>query len=322
MSDIATGAPDNINIPKNRQSRSSVVFDDKYTVNLRTLTTDFKITLDNINQDIIFRNLSGQKVYVIHSGVTSDFQTVNSPINFTNVVNATYPTAASNVATKQYVDDTSGGSIGPGTAGRLTRWATSNTVNDSSVTDDGSIVTVDVNFAVTGEANLSGLLQTDQEGSVVKMNRILPLDASDVQVVGSYFDRGIQVYSAVGIPPSSLGDIFWRRSTDNHLMHNNVDLESINNFSFVTTAASPYNITTADFVAVDVTSGSRTIVLPLASAGKRRILIGDANGAVSGSNFIIINVGLGDTLASGGFITTANTWREYFTGGGSIWYSR
>ena len=97
------------------------------------------------------------------------------------------------------------------------------------VDENGHLVT-DTNIReISGGHSIDDLLETDTEGGVVRMDIIFPLINSNVQVLGSRFHNGIEVFSSAGIPPSSLSDILWRRSTDNHLMHNNVDLEGFGN---------------------------------------------------------------------------------------------
>ena len=97
------------------------------------------------------------------------------------------------------------------------------------VDGDGHLVTdTNIREIVDGHS-IDDLLVTDTEGGVVRMDTIFPLVSNNVQVLGSKFHNGIEVFSSIGIPPSSLSDLLWRRSIDNHLMHNNVDLEGFGN---------------------------------------------------------------------------------------------
>jgi len=127
---------------------------------------------------------------------------------------------------------------GSSTSGAVLEWTNANgvLVQDSTIlkTTDGHII--------------DGLLETDTEGEVVKMDTIFPLNDNKVQVLGSYFHNGIEVYSSLGLPFTNLSDILWRRTTDNHLMHNDVDLEAAN-------VVGPSSATDNGIVRFDTTTG-------------------------------------------------------------------
>ena len=145
-----------------------------------------------------------------------------------NVFNA-YPTFTLESASGTVLNLTPG----IGTANTLIKWSSGDGIHitDSSITDIAGTVTANASVIinetlnVTSEVNLSDLLVTDMEGSIMRADHLSGLTGDDVQISGSYFNRGIKVYDS-GSKPVYLDDVLWRNTADNHLYHNDTDLEA------------------------------------------------------------------------------------------------
>lgn len=86
---------------------------------------------------------------------TTQLPAADLPVDPTWVVEVQPPTAEAGIAPRQKITVADiigggGGVAGSGTADTLTKWSASDTVADSSITDDGSTVTVDADLVITG----------------------------------------------------------------------------------------------------------------------------------------------------------------------------
>lgn len=203
---------------------------------------------------------------------------------------------------------------GNSTVGTLLEWTDGNgiLVQDSTITK------------ITDGHDIDGVLQTDTEGSVVKIDTLFPLNDDKVQVKGSYFDNGIQVYSSLNTPSTSLTDVLWVKSSNNHLMHNAVDLEGasgdvVGPASSTTNAIPVYTDTTGKLLSNSTLTYDGTLLdLPtsagISTAGAKCIrfkgsntFIGKSvgNETTTGLNNIII-AGTGGTTPSATSMTNAS----------------
>jgi hypothetical protein len=145
-----------------------------------------------------------------------------------------------------------------------------NLLGDRIVDLDGSSLTFTSDnpsvLSALGDWDLSGVLYTDSEGGKTRTDSISGKTTSTINVSGCDFNNGIKVYDS-GTLPVALDDVFWRNTSNNHLMHNNVDLENLGDVvgpaSATNNAFALFNTTTGKLIKNStVTHDGTTMTIP------------------------------------------------------------